>query len=107
VDGIEQFLVAERLRQEINRAGFHRPHTYWNVAMTGDKDDGNPDTGIGQLALKIQTADSGKSDVKNQTWRVWANRPEHALDGSAHQWSSSTTNTVGGRVSFTITAPEA
>jgi len=27
VDGIEQFLVAEWLRQEINRAGFHRPHS--------------------------------------------------------------------------------
>src|ERR1700686_1272701 len=78
-------------------------HTHWNVAMTGDKDNGNPGASIGQFALKILTANSGKSDVKNQaTWRVWplavqevlrrpealgtqANRLEHALDGSAHQ----------------------
>jgi hypothetical protein len=41
--------------------------------MTSDEDDGNADTGISQLPLKIQTVDSRKSDVENKTtWPVRA-----------------------------------
>ncbi len=41
--------------------------------MTGDKDDGNPDAGVDQLALKIQAIDPRKPHVQNQaTWRVRA-----------------------------------
>src|ERR1700686_547509 len=71
--------------------------------MAGNKNDGNPNTGVNQLALKIETADSGKSHVQNQaTWPIralaaqellrrsegfgmQANRLQHALDGGTHE----------------------
>ena len=80
--------------------------------MTSDKDDGNAHAGVSQLALKIQTIDSGKSYVQNETtWSVgrllrknsWgvskvsARRPTDfsmpAIDARINA-SSSTTNTV-------------
>ena len=33
--------------------------------MTGDEDDGNPDSSVSQLLLKVQTIDSRKSHVEN------------------------------------------
>src|ERR1700680_3988088 len=71
--------------------------------MASNKNDGNPNTGVNQLALKIETADSRKSHVQNQaTWPIralaaqeflrrsegfgmQANRLQHALDGGTHQ----------------------
>ena len=39
--------------------------------MTGDEDDGNLDTRVSQLTLKVQTVDSGKSHVQDQaTWPI-------------------------------------
>jgi hypothetical protein len=63
VDRIQQVLVPEGLGQELHRFGFHGLHRHRNISMTRDEDDGNPDTRVSQLALKIQTADSGKSHV--------------------------------------------
>src|SRR5258708_26131811 len=71
--------------------------------MTGDKDNGNPNARLSQLALKIQTAESGEPHVQNKaTWPIrplaayellrrreglgtQANRLQHPTDGSAHQ----------------------
>src|SRR6185369_9309677 len=46
--------------------------------MTGDEDDGNPDACVGQLVLKVQTADSREPHVQNQT--TWAVRPRTAQE---------------------------
>src|SRR6266478_3729843 len=71
--------------------------------MTSNKDDRNPDSGLRQVALKVQTVNSWKSHVQNQaTWRVrplatqellrrpeglgaQAHRLKQALDGGTHQ----------------------
>src|ERR1017187_1619534 len=70
---IQQILVPEWLGQELDRAGFHGLYRHRNISMAGDKDDGNPDSGVNQLALKIQTVDSGKSHVQDQA--AWPVRP--------------------------------
>ena len=36
---VEQFLVVERLGEEIDGAGLHRPHGHRDVAVAGDEDD--------------------------------------------------------------------
>src|SRR6266404_1891028 len=71
--------------------------------MTSNKDDRNPDSGLRQVALKVQTVNSWKSHVQNQaTWPVrplatqkllrrpeglgaQAHRLQQALDGGTHQ----------------------
>ena len=91
--------------------------------MTGDENNGNMDARVDQFPLKIQTADSGKPHIEDQaTWPVrplaaqellrgaeglgtQADRLQHALDGGAHQSSSSTTNTVGAAAGVVIHAP--
>src|ERR1700751_6123818 len=71
--------------------------------MTGDEDDGNVNARVRQLALKVQTVHSRKSDVQDEaTWPVravaaqerfrcseslgtQANRLQHDLDGGTYQ----------------------
>src|SRR5271155_1652086 len=71
--------------------------------MTGDKDDGNVNSRVCQLALKVEAVHSRKSHVEDKaTWYVralvaqeflrrseglgmQANRLQHALDGRAKQ----------------------
>src|SRR5580704_15751208 len=50
---IQQVLVAERLGQELDGSRFHGSHRHGDVAVAGDKDDGNMNTSLSQLALKI------------------------------------------------------
>src|SRR5580658_5494999 len=70
---IQQILFPEWLGQKLHRTRFHRFHRHRNVSMTGDKDDGNPSTGVSQLALKIQAVDSRQSHVQDQA--AWPLRP--------------------------------
>src|SRR5580692_7524895 len=39
MDSVQQFLVAERLGQELHRAGFHGFHRHRNISMSGYEDD--------------------------------------------------------------------
>src|SRR5579864_8121964 len=71
LDSVQQVLVAERLGQELHRAGFHGIHRHRDISMTGYEDDRNPDTRFNQLVLKFQAVHSGKSYVQYQaTWPV-------------------------------------
>ncbi len=71
MDRIQQIQVFERLGQELHGTGFHSLHRHRNISMTGDEDDGNLDTGVTQLTLKIQTVDARKAHVQNKTaWPV-------------------------------------
>jgi hypothetical protein len=103
MNGIQQVLIPKGLGEELDRAGFHGFHGHRNISVTGDEDDGNPQAGVRQLALKVQTVNSGKSYVKNQaTWTVGllaaqkilrcrkglglqAHGLQHALDSRTHQ----------------------
>src|SRR5438105_14538025 len=53
MDRIQQVLVAEGLGQELHRARFHGLHGHWNISMTSDENDRDPDARISQLALKV------------------------------------------------------
>ena len=61
--GIQQVLIPERLREKVDRAGLHGADRHRHVAMASDEDDGNFDIQLRQLALEIETAAHGKSDI--------------------------------------------
>src|SRR3546814_2680310 len=54
--GIEQGLIADRLGQKIDRAGFHRLHRHGDVAVPGQEDDGFGNTRRGQMLLEVEPA---------------------------------------------------
>src|SRR5712672_3033428 len=39
LDRIQKIVIAKRLGEELQRAGFHRTHRHRDVAITGDEDD--------------------------------------------------------------------
>src|SRR4051812_45933319 len=98
VDRVQQILVPKRFGQELHRAEFHGLHGHRDISVTSNKDDGDTNPSVGQLALKIETASSRQPDIQNQTtWTVntlvaqellWrtkslgaqANRLQHALN---------------------------
>src|SRR6266404_8541939 len=53
VDRGQQVLVIERLGQKLHGARFHSLHRHRNISVTGDKDNGDLDSRISQLALKV------------------------------------------------------
>src|SRR5262245_30514158 len=44
---IKQLLVTERLGQKLDGSRLHGPDGHWDVAVTGDEDDGNPGVRLG------------------------------------------------------------
>src|SRR4051812_8597665 len=66
LNGVEEFLIAERLGQELNGTTLHRLHRHGNIAMACDEDDWDLPARHGELALKIKAASSRQSDVEHQ-----------------------------------------
>ena len=64
-DRVEQILVAERLGQELDGAGLHRPHRHRDVAIAGDEDDRQLRLGLRQLALHVETAAPREAHVEH------------------------------------------
>src|SRR3546814_4390475 len=62
--GIEQGLIADRLGQKIDRAGFHRLHRHGDVAVPGQEDDGFGNTRRGQMLLEVEPARARHSYVE-------------------------------------------
>ena len=71
VDRGQQVLVIERLGQKLHGARFHRLHCHPNISVTGDKDNGDLDSRISQLALKVQAVDARKAHVQNKAARAF------------------------------------
>src|SRR5271170_7980977 len=63
---IEQILLPEWFGEKLNRARLHGLNRHRNICMGGEKDDWNTYLAFFQFVLKVQTADTGKSHVKNQ-----------------------------------------
>src|SRR5271165_4111515 len=63
---IEQVLVPEWLREELDGTGLHGGYGHRNICVAGDENDGNLDPCLLQFVLKIQAADAGKSYVQHQ-----------------------------------------
>jgi hypothetical protein len=56
LNGIEELLITEGLRQELNGATLHRLHRHRDVAVPCDEDDRKFPVHRSELALKIETA---------------------------------------------------
>src|SRR5207245_10546334 len=78
-DGVEEVLLAERLRQELHGAGLHGLDGHRDVAMPGEKDDWQCRVRLGQLALQVQTAQTWQAHVEHEaSRRIGAPGPQDA-----------------------------
>src|SRR3954465_837389 len=66
LNGIEEVLITERLRQELNGTPLHRLYRHRDVAVRRDEDDGEFPVGRCDLALKIKAAFPGQSHVEHE-----------------------------------------
>src|SRR5207253_1038163 len=66
---VQQILIAERLRQELDSPRLHRSHGHRDIAVGSNEDNWNRDVGLCQLPLKIEPAKARQPDVENQTTR--------------------------------------
>src|SRR5262249_3946446 len=65
--GVQEILVAKRLREEFDRSRLHRADAHRDVAVAGQKYDRNEDVSGGELALEVESAQSGQPDVQHET----------------------------------------
>jgi len=78
-DRIEKILVAKRLGEKIDSAGFHGPHRHGDIAMSRYKHDWNSNISLDQLSLEVETAQSRQSHVEHEAaWNIRA-RPAQEL----------------------------
>src|SRR5258708_6092001 len=68
-NGVEQVLLAERLRQKLHRTGFHGPDRHGDVAVAGEEDDRQRRVRLGKLLLEIQPAQPRQAHVEHETAR--------------------------------------
>src|SRR5208283_4306836 len=72
-DGIQQFFIVDRLRQEVCGACFDRVHCHWDVAVACEEYDGDLNIRFGKLLLQVESAYPGKIHIQHQT--TWHFRP--------------------------------
>src|SRR5206468_10126245 len=67
LNGVEEVLITERLRKELNGTTLHRLHRHRDVAVPCDEDDWELPVRRNELSLKIKAALSRQSHVEDQT----------------------------------------
>lgn len=67
--GVQKRLISNGLGQEINGSSFHCLHRHWNIAMTSQENDRFRVSSLREMVLKIETACSRHSHIKNQATR--------------------------------------
>src|SRR5271166_3483128 len=72
-DGIQQFFIVDRLRQEVCGACFDRAHCHWDVAVACEEYDGDLNIRFGKLLLQVESVYPGKIHIQHQT--TWHFRP--------------------------------
>src|SRR4026207_1523404 len=83
IDSSQEFRITYRLRQKLERAGFHSAHRTWNIPMSGDEDYWKVNTRGIQLTLKIKSRSSGHLHVEDQTaCRIWRTIAQEVLGRS-------------------------
>jgi hypothetical protein len=71
VNCVEKVLIAERLREELDGAPFHRLHTHRNVTVSSDEDNRELCVRSNEIALEIQSAQPRQSYVEDQAgWTI-------------------------------------
>src|SRR5258708_37570212 len=68
-DRMQHVLIAKRLGQKIDRAGFHGLDGHGYIAVAGHEYDRNMDIRLGELGLEIEPAYSRQSDVEHEAAR--------------------------------------
>src|SRR5258708_23904468 len=70
-NGVEQVLLAKRLREKLDRTGFHGPDGHGNVAVPGQEDDRQRRVRVGEFLLKVKAAQTREADIKHEaSWRM-------------------------------------
>ena len=70
LDSIEEVLITEWLREELDGTALHRLHGHRDVAVRGDEDDRELPVRRGKLALKLKAASPRHSNVEHQAGRA-------------------------------------
>src|SRR5579862_3920934 len=70
VNGVQQILVPKRLRKEFHRTRFQGSDRHGYVAVGRNKNDGNLQADICQLALEIESTHLGQPYVQDQATRA-------------------------------------
>src|SRR5437660_8021021 len=82
-NGAEQHIVLERLRQDLDGSGPHRPDGHRDVAVASDEDDRAVDPLDGDSFLEVETAEVGKVNVENEAARSQDSRVGKKLASGA------------------------
>jgi hypothetical protein len=69
--GCEQVFIVHGLGEEINRAAFQRLHTFWNVAMAGEKNNGRGRAFFSEGSLEAKTIASHLNIKHKAARRIW------------------------------------
>src|SRR5262249_1747690 len=67
---IQQILIAKWPGQELNRSALHRLHGHRHVTVSRDEYDRELDVRCREVALIVQTAAPGQSDIQDQAGRA-------------------------------------
>src|ERR1700686_1979727 len=71
LNGVEELLITERLRKELNGTALHRLYRHRDVAVPCDEDDWELPVRRGEPALKVKTALPWQSYVEDQaSWAI-------------------------------------
>src|SRR6266487_3194802 len=70
-NGAKQGLIIHGLGEEINRAAFQRLHTFWNVAMAGEKNNGRRRAFFSEGSLESKTIASHLNIKHKAARRIW------------------------------------
>jgi len=64
-DRIHQFVLPDRLREEVNGAGFESLYRHGYVAAAGEEDDRHTNTRLVHLPLQLQPVHTRHADIQN------------------------------------------
>src|SRR2546425_5708006 len=66
LNGVQQLLVTEGLREKFHRPGLHGLHRHRHVAMTRDEDDRDRGSRLGEFALEIEATQPGQAHIEDE-----------------------------------------
>src|SRR5437763_13731553 len=65
-DRVQHVLIAKRLGEKIDSAGFHGLHRHRDVAVPGHEYDRSMDVRLGELGLEVESAEPRQSDIEHE-----------------------------------------
>src|SRR5437763_15596866 len=65
-DRVQHVLIAKRLGEKIDSAGFHGLHRHRDVAVPGHEYDRSMDVRLGELGLEVESGEPRQSDIEQE-----------------------------------------